>query len=180
MTKDADRQREIRLTRRQSGLCYDCGCVVGILSSVRCDECYTKKKNQDRRFREWRKSSGLCVKCGSDDVVTSGESARCLDCYMKTSASKIRIRTGYDISWKVLKSKWIEQNGLCAITGMKLTPGLDANLDHIIPVSRCAEPNDYSNIRWVYYRVNHAKYDMTDGEFVEFIDMLHRSLHHEK
>lgn len=177
MSIGADRQRAVRAGRIAVGVCIDCEGELGHLSTVRCDSCYRKKKYQDHRFREGRRSSGVCLKCGSVDVVTDGRSLRCIDCYMKCSASKIRSRTGSDLSWKTIKKIWVLQGGVCAITGVRLTPGLDAQLDHIIPVSRCSDPNGEENLRWVHYRVNHAKYDMTDSEFVEFVDDLHRCLH---
>ena len=174
---DADRQRAIRLSRKTNSLCYDCGSRIETVGRSRCDSCFLIKQSSDRAFRQYRKDNRLCVRCGSSDIVTPGNAGRCADCYFRDTAKKVVMRTGKDIDWKDIRRIWLDQDGMCAITGFRLTPGLDAELDHIIPVSRCSDPNSIGNLRWVYYRVNHAKYDMTDGEFAEFIDDLHRCLH---
>lgn len=172
----SDKQREYRAAKRKSGLCYDCSKKIDTPGRSRCDSCYDKKQTHDAMSYYLRRSGGMCARCGSKEAVTAGIAARCMDCFFKDTAHKASRRTSDKIDWKIIRKIWEDQNGICPFTGIKLTPALDAELDHINPVSRCASPNDPENLRWVYYRVNHAKYDMTDSEFFEFISMLNERM----
>jgi len=59
---------------------------------------------------------------------------------------------------------WQEQRGRCAITGTPLSPGANAVLDHILPVSRGGS-SSRDNLRFVHEAVNNMKRAMTDDEF---------------
>lgn len=72
-----------------------------------------------------------------------------------------------------LLALWEEQSGLCAVTGEKLVPGLNASLDHIIPKSRGGS-SDKKNLRWVLLRINQLKWDMTHEEFVDMCRLVVR------
>ena len=69
---------------------------------------------------------------------------------------------------KIFINLYKNQNGKCAVTGIKLTPGLDVEVDHIIPLSRKGN-NDVSNFRLVAKFVNRLKNNFTDDEFKEHI-----------
>lgn len=58
---------------------------------------------------------------------------------------------------------WRQQRGRCALSGRKLDA--TAHLDHIAHVSRNGA-HDLTNIRWIDPRVNVARSNMTDAEFV--------------
>lgn len=66
---------------------------------------------------------------------------------------------------ELLRSLWLEQGGLCAVTGERLVPGSTASIDHIIPKSK-GGTSERGNLRWVLLRINQAKWDMTHDEFV--------------
>lgn len=58
---------------------------------------------------------------------------------------------------------WKRQRGLCALTGERLDR--TAEVDHIIPKVRGGS-DQAGNVRWVTRRVNLAKRDLTDEEFL--------------
>lgn len=60
---------------------------------------------------------------------------------------------------------WDEQGGLCALTGDPLVEGVNASLDHIIPISAGGSLG-VENVRWVTLIVNHAKRHYADADFV--------------
>lgn len=74
-----------------------------------------------------------------------------------------------------LKALWDAQGGRCALTGEVLearcgenglaADGAVAQLDHIQPVTRGGS-HELSNLRWVTTRVNLAKRNLTDEEFL--------------
>lgn len=75
----------------------------------------------------------------------------------------------------MLRSLWDEQQGKCAVTGEKLVPGVNASLDHIVPVSR-GGTSEKGNLRWVTSTINHMKWDLTDDEFMAMCTQIaHRA-----
>jgi hypothetical protein len=146
--------------KKKAGVCRDCG-VVSINKS-RCDACREKL----RRNYLHRAKHGQCVKC--KDKATAG--AFCFKHWLGN------IGSAYKMNWKngglaLLHQLWIEQQGLCAVTGVSLVPGSNASLDHIVPVSRGGD-NSKTNLRWVLDVVNKAKWDMTDEQFVELCRLV--------
>lgn len=74
-------------------------------------------------------------------------------------------------TYKELASMWRTQKGLCALTGRPLDRS--AQLDHITPKAK-GGGDGIDNLRWVCERVNIAKRDMTDSEFVELCESVMR------
>lgn len=70
-----------------------------------------------------------------------------------------------NISAGQLASLWRKQRGLCGLTGERLTRD-NAQVDHISPRSR-GGTDDISNLRWVTKKVNYAKRELTDSEFLD-------------
>ena len=62
-----------------------------------------------------------------------------------------------------LWSLWKKQRGLCALTGERLDR--TAELDHRLPQARGGE-HSINNLQWVTAKVNRAKRDLTDAEFL--------------
>jgi 5-methylcytosine-specific restriction endonuclease McrA len=64
------------------------------------------------------------------------------------------------------------QKGCCAISGHKLTAN-NMQIDHIEPRNPDYN-NDYSNLRFVCKKANHAKNNMMDNEFKLFITDIYK------
>lgn len=79
-------------------------------------------------------------------------------------------RCGYSKSEfsKVILNLWEEQGGKCAISGLDLVPGLNIEIDHILPLSRGGSSNPV-NLRLLHKFINKLKDNFTDEELVEHI-----------
>lgn len=67
------------------------------------------------------------------------------------------------VTAKQLASLWRQQRGLCALTGERLDR--TAELDHKLPQAR-GGGHELTNLQWVTAKVNRAKRDLTDAEFL--------------
>jgi 5-methylcytosine-specific restriction endonuclease McrA len=72
-------------------------------------------------------------------------------------------RHGVRVTGLQLWHVWKQQGGRCALSGLKLRD--DAHLDHIIPDSQGGSA-DVTNLRWLDPRVNVARGNLADAEFV--------------
>ena len=72
-------------------------------------------------------------------------------------------------------AKFEEQGGKCAISGIQMTMGKDAELDHIIPAFRGGQ-NALENIQWVLKVCNRMKDSMLEEEFFELIEKIYNSM----
>lgn len=141
----------------EKGLCRKCGKPS---SGFRCDRCGRRKAEKARASYRRRVQSGQCVCCKHQATV----GAFCLAHWFRN------IGQTYGLGKKnggiaMLQRFWERQGGRCAVTGEQLIPGVNASLDHILPVSR-GGTSAASNLRWVTATVNHMKWDMTDAEFI--------------
>lgn len=92
--------------------------------------------------------------------------------YFYYKAIKFKRHYGFDISTKKLAlffwHTYHHQNGLCAITGRKLSKD-NMEVDHIIPRTNEIVINDLYNLRLVRKEGNKLKSNMSDDEFKELI-----------
>ena len=70
-----------------------------------------------------------------------------------------------------LWSLWKKQRGLCALTGERLDR--TAELDHKLPKARGGN-HSINNLQWVTAKVNRAKRDLTDAEFLVLCESVVR------
>ena len=78
--------------------------------------------------------------------------------------------------WTELKELFEKQNGVCAISGVKLEYGVNASIDHIKPLSKYPElNNDINNLQWVDKKINNMKLDMEIDEFLSFVKIIYKN-----
>jgi hypothetical protein len=65
----------------------------------------------------------------------------------------------------LLQTIWHQQQGICALTGLPMVPGVNASIDHHIPQSKGVD-NSPGNLRWILRAVNTAKSNLTDDELI--------------
>ena len=125
-----------------------------------------------RTYAFWgkRMEAGGCPTCSTG--VPMPELAHlkwplCEKCWFARIA---RTRLGSGSHGPIIKKKLEEQNYRCAYSGLRLVPGLNANLDHILPKHLHPElASDPSNVEWVDAHVNLMKWSMTPEDLRDFL-----------
>lgn len=80
---------------------------------------------------------------------------------------------------EALRQKMVDQDFACPYTGERLVLGVNASLDHIMPVARYPElARNPANVEWVDQTVNFLKRDRTPDEFLGIVGAIahHRGL----
>lgn len=114
--------------------CHECGTSFDAETKTsRCRPCLDAVAERSRTRRAYLKAQRLCNGCGSADVLAAGETARCEICYFRDAAKKT---LGSRVRWQELHVLWQQQKGICPYTGRELQLGVDATVDHILPISR--------------------------------------------
>lgn len=164
----ADRAKRKKL--QDAGLCVNCGRSFVLNGHVRCAPCLEKgtaSSNQARKRRSqiWSAQGG-CVRCGEQKL----EHGRvCITCWYKRKSQRA---TGTECHWEELKRMLENQDFKCIFTGRKLTPGINASVDHGIPTARGGAQEVY-NLQWVDLEVNMFKRAKTSSEFLVLIKEIY-------
>ena len=151
----------------QPGICVDCK-EPSVLSKVRCYKCMNRRNKRARLDYQNKLKIGQCVTC--KEKATAG--AFCFKHWLKNIGHSYKLGNKEGII--LLGELWDAQNGHCAITKVKLIPGHNASLDHIIPLSK-GGTNERANLRWILLSINRAKADMTDQELLEMCQLVVRA-----
>lgn len=128
--------------------------------------------------RQLKIKDGLCVSTSNCTEPLVGKTRFCLKHWLIIVANSKRRKNDTNrnrCKWTELLLLWNQQKGLCAITGVVLTPGINAELDHIVPVSRNGT-NHISNLRFVHESINQMKGSKLDSEFKEVCRSLIQGL----
>jgi hypothetical protein len=146
---------------RDSGKCLNCREQNECSTSPFCKKCREIKKEKQIERRANYKSLHLCRACGKTPSVAAGK-AYCQGCILKQAAK----RQLKDIEKApLLLEIYTRQKGVCPYTGIPLTIGANASVDHIVPKSR-GGTNEPENIQWVHSWVNLMKNCTSHDQFV--------------
>tara|TARA_Y100000034_G_scaffold114980_1_gene151676 strand:+ start:223 stop:489 length:267 start_codon:yes stop_codon:yes gene_type:complete len=75
---------------------------------------------------------------------------------------------GTATKWNDLKLLYEEQMGKCNYSGLPITLGIDACIDHVVP--RASNGNDnIDNLHWTHKKVNQMKGNMSEKEFLDIV-----------
>lgn len=157
--KNSKYLKEYFAKRHEAGLCRVCD-KQRLPTRVFCDSCLIEWNAKTEARREARRAAGLCTRCTQPALRPSDF---CRLHYLKKTA---RNHLGSTTKWTVLNDKWEEQNGRCAYTGVQLTLGVDAEIDHIVPRSRSG-PDHEDNLVWISHTFNQIKRALTVLELYE-------------
>lgn len=131
---------------------------------------YAKNLDVERqRSREKslaRVSAGICRSCNKPPAF-GGQV--CEDHWFAARATQ-RLGLGVEtlMRGQALKSILEAQGYKCAYTGRDLVCGVNASIEHKIPVAKRPDlKSDLKNIEWLDVTVNRMKTDMTRDEFIE-------------
>lgn len=170
--KRARRRKELHKEKRQRGECLTCANKVS--KSSCCEVCLVKQREQRQRRESTRLEAGLCILCGKESHAHG--SRTCGRCFCR-GVSKFHFKT-YSRTEELI-GLLESQHSLCPYTGKKLVLGENCTLDHILPRSRDGA-NDIDNLQWVFcsefMNVNILKWNMTDQEFRELIQMVYENI----
>jgi hypothetical protein len=138
--------------------CVYCGRPKDLVKRLACSVCLLVRAEK----RLARASSGFCLEC----AAPAEAGTVCLHHWFA------RIGQHYSLTTKnggveMLKRLWIEQKGLCALTGEALVPGSTASLDHIVPRKK-GGTSVKDNLQWVLLAVNVMKGLRSQDEFLSF------------
>lgn len=165
--KHKERWGAVRDARIAAGLCVRCGEQPASVGQ-QCTECVERKRRYDRVRAAELKSKGLCAECGNFKALP--DNIACEKCYLK---QKSRDHLGSVRGWRALRRLWSKQKGVCPYTGLHLTMGIDASIDHIKPKYLYPElAKDLDNLQWVHKTVNEMKGYQTEQEFLALINLI--------
>lgn len=116
----------------------------------------------------FRQSQNLCVRCSGENDMPVGMQPLCADCWFK---NRSKWSTGTSANWIALKSLMEDQGYRCAYTGIDLVIGVNASIDHIIPVSAGGK-REVKNIQWVDGLINRMKTNMSHDEFLQTVKLI--------
>lgn len=160
------KRKDLKAELAQLGICVSCLKNSIKINSTYCENCLLKF----REIRKKRSEDKVCLKCGDERI---NDSKFCEICYLKeVSYRHFSTSSNYD----KLKHLFNEQNGRCVYSGVQLTLGLNAELDHKIPSSKGGS-SDLDNLQWTHKIVNRMKLNFLEDEFLKFVnDIYHFKL----
>jgi hypothetical protein len=161
-----DRKKKERL---EKGLCYECDNPIDRPGKKICKACCTRSTERTRKQKQDRTDAGMCVMCGKKPPLE--HSRYCEFCYFKIASSQ-HFATVAEASG--LQKLFHDANGQCAYTGRQLTLGLDAQLDHIVAITR-GGANSVSNMQWIHRDANQMKWNYSEEEFLALVRDIARN-----
>jgi hypothetical protein len=125
-----------------------------------------KQRERSRVKGAARVTAGVCRSCNKPPAFG------CQVCEDHWFAARATQRLGLGTNTlergRALKSILESQGYRCAYTGKDLVCGVNASIEHKVPVSKRPDlKSDLNNIEWLDVTVNRMKTDMTREEFIE-------------
>lgn len=171
------RARDLRVKRRGTA-----AAPFGVFTCPVCSKEFlatrsTQKYCSHRCFRlrlqrNWKnknRAKGLCYSCTERPLKKT--SSYCEKHWFLQAAWRAGLRGNG--SWIKLKEILEVQNYTCPYTGRKLTPGINASVDHKKPRSLYrGSVGLISNLEWVDIEVNRAKRTMTKTKFIALCKLI--------
>lgn len=190
--------------KEKEGLCKRCGRRPHAANRLHCGKCCKQTSHKKTKRDEWREQ-GLCQRCGRKRYLKYSECKRCH--FLETNRIKKRRMNGIcercsgmvipstflcethhfmAVShrlwktrnrWADLKTLFAAQGGKCVYSGLALTIGVDASIDHRIPKATGGS-DDISNLQWVHFMANTMKWNAEESKFLELVGTIakHRNL----
>lgn len=156
---------------KQQSKCTKCGSDRDSELS-KCASCRQLASESYLRSKKRNDDLGICVDCGKQSAIQGNR--RCIACYVKRVAGK---RTGDISRQQELQKLFEQQQGVCPYTGLILSLGVNADLDHKVPVSK-GGTNAIENLQWVHKMANTMKWHYGEEEFLNMVETIasHRRL----
>ena len=144
-------------------LCSACGKVT-VIGQRTCFKCQNKSKiNRKVRF-----INNKCAYC-KENRMPWGHC--CELCWMARNGAHTKNHWRPMTERLLLQEKFNKQNRCCIYTGIKLIPGKNTSMDHIVPLS-AGGLDLISNIQFVYLPVNYMKHKLIESEFIKLCKLI--------
>lgn len=164
----ADYHKKWLADRIAKNLCKTCDNAP--TRGMYCDDCRIINTVRAKRQYAKYKAAGLCCVCGNQPLA---DNRLCKTCYLKNMA---RRHLGHPKYWKQLEDKLKQQNYLCTYSGLSITLGKDAWIDHIKPQKHFPKlRQDINNMEWVHADINEMKRDHSQEKFLDLIDKIYKN-----
>lgn len=142
-----------------NGTCVSCWTKPALDTCTRCQQCNDKRHRSRKEERQHKIKNGICIRC-KDPAVDRLQF--CEKHYFYTKSLYLFNTTRYSDR---LKDLLISQQYKCHYSGIPLKIGVNATIDHVIPVSRAPHlSKDINNMIWCDWRINEVKNSMTPEE----------------
>lgn len=130
------------------------------------ERAYRIRLHKVKQVKIYANKCTMSIGCNEPPI---GITNKCLKHWSMAYAGTAK-RCGYSRSEfsKVVLALWHEQKGKCAISGLDLVPGLNIEIDHIMPLSRGGSSKK-ENLRLIHKFINKLKDSFTDDEMVQNI-----------
>lgn len=147
----------------------------------RCPDCshsrwVTMMKTGKERRDKQRLEEGMCLDCGKE--VRIGESKWCeYHWIMRLVRNRFSLKgeSAQKLS-AILLEKLHKQNFVCYYTGLPLTVGVNASIEHLLPESNNPESShDPNNLVWIRLEVNSMRSNYSFERFVELCNVCANS-----
>lgn len=169
------KQRNVNRRRYSDALkenpnCYYCKSNLRIPGRIGCNSCLKNNTVHYRNKRDGRTKAGLCRRCGRVRKMES--SLNCMACHLKQVSTWHFSTTKL---WRFLKDLLDDCGWKCPYSGRVLILGKNAELDHIVPLSRDGSRSPI-NVQWVDSDINLMKRDHLEEEFISLVGEIARHL----
>ena len=150
--------------RKSLGVCRNgCGKKVYI-NHLYCKECLIKSNEYGRKQYKKNIDNDLCPRCRVRKILNNKQS--CKECLWDGI-----LRKNY-ITFKEADKLLKQQNYICPLSGRKLIKGVNASIDHIIPIGKHRKDKNHklakvSNIRIVDIDVQFWRRNFTDQKIIK-------------
>lgn len=159
-------ESEIRHRRKSEGLCIKCGTHKTENGHVKCEKCLSAQAKWWHAKNKKNLERNCCIDCGDRPL---NNHRFCEKCYLKKVATK---RLGDSKRWSELKVLYESQGAICPYSGDCLFLGVNADLDHVVPVAKGGS-NCVSNLQWVMSMINTMKWTNSEQEFLRLIKNIY-------
>ena len=159
-----------KFIKSREGLCKNCCIPIIDNSHTLCESCRTNNKLKTKEYRQKRCESGLCTQCGGPKE--DSDIRRCLKCVLKDTALRC---LGDRRRYEEIGDKFKKQGMRCIYSGRLLRLGVNASLDHKIPLCRGGN-HEEANLQWVDMTVNVMKSKLTENEFFGLIKEIAKNI----
>lgn len=158
---------QARQERESMGLCLSCGKLPPSPNRSLCQPCLDLRRDKAREYRQTRLAAGLCVRCGKTGKLP--HSSNCEVCFFKDLSNQT---FGTVVEGEPLRNLFWANGGRCVYSNLPLTFGLDATLDHIVPVAK-GGTDTIDNVQFVHSMANQMKWSYLESEFLGFIKAIY-------